>query len=85
MDFFSESHFNEIISDRQIKHPVRQGHREMIDDLLAEGYEIQTFAGSINSIDDYIEYLGDKSKFKRELLVGQGTKILTGYGKGLKS
>ena len=79
-DFFSEEHFNEIINNDQIKRPVAKNTRGLIEDLIENGYKIQTFAGSIVSIDDYIDFLEDKTKFNKNLLIGQGVKILSGYG-----
>tara|TARA_B100000780_G_scaffold278245_1_gene251154 strand:+ start:12734 stop:13669 length:936 start_codon:yes stop_codon:yes gene_type:complete len=80
MDFFSEDHFNEIITNNQIKRPTANNTRDLINDLINAGYKIQTFAGSIVSVDDYIAFLEDKNKFNKNLLVGQGVKILSGYG-----
>ena len=79
-NFFSEPHFSEIVSDEQIKRPRATNTRLLIDDLIEAGYVIQPFAGSINSIDDYLQFLQDKNNFNRKLLKGQGTKILSGYG-----
>lgn len=79
-NFFTEQHFNWIVSDEQIKRPRAANTRLLIDDLIEAGYVVQPFAGSIESIDDYLQFLQDRNNFDRKLLKGQGTKILSGYG-----
>lgn len=78
--FFKDEHFKQIITDTQIKRPIADNTRNLIDDLISNGYQIQPFAGSVMSVDDYIEFLDDRSKFNPKLLKGQGTSILSGYG-----
>jgi len=80
-EFFTEEHFNKIISDAQIKRPIAKNNKDLVDDLLKNGYVPQEFPGCITSIPKYLEFLDNPdSKFNKNLIDGYGKHIIEGYG-----
>ena len=80
-NFFSEEHFEKIMSDKQIFRSEFKNVEEMIDDLIEQGYGPQPFPGCITSIKDYINFINDpQSSFDRGLIEGYGKEIIEGYG-----
>ena len=83
--FFSKTHFNKIISDKQILRSEFSNIEDLIDDLTSIGYEAQFFPGCIKSIERYIDYINNPAaSFDRSLIEGYGKEIIESYGLTLR-
>lgn len=86
-NFLSDQHLGAIISAEEIARPVFDSTSEMIEDLLAVGYEVQPFPGCVNSVKDYLAHHDSGNrKFKSRLVEGFGlTMRLSRYREPLLS
>ena len=84
-DFLSESHFSEVTSARQILRPVKRNSREMIDDLLGQGFAPQSFPGCITSVEKYLRFVDSTDGSHDEALIQDINRgLLEGYGMALR-
>lgn len=72
-NFLSEEHLNLLIKSPQIKLPIQNSSKDLIDTIINNGYEVQKFPGCIENIDLYLKCL-DEGNFPkpREMLEGFG-------------
>jgi hypothetical protein len=78
--FLSDAHFERIVTSPTIKLPRQKDNRELIDSLLALGYEAQDFPGCITDISEYIQFANGKAGFRRNRVQGYGRDVIEGYG-----
>tara|TARA_Y200000002_G_scaffold95724_1_gene77367 strand:- start:15278 stop:16240 length:963 start_codon:yes stop_codon:yes gene_type:complete len=64
-DFFSESHFQKIISSKEIDLPGSKDDYEMFEHLFNAGYKIISFPGCITDKNKYISSRIKKKKIKK--------------------
>jgi len=55
-DFFNKSHFDEIKSSFEIKSSVALDDKELINSIIAQGYEVIEFPGCVSDTDKYINW-----------------------------
>jgi hypothetical protein len=55
-DFFSNEHFDEIISTDEISSPEASNDKELIEGLLEKGFKPIPFPGCVTDINDYIKW-----------------------------
>ena len=56
-NFLSEEHFKEIVNTPQIRKHNLPNTKALIQELLQDGYDIQTFPGCITSVEKYLEFI----------------------------
>jgi len=83
-DFFSEEHFNEIISSKQIAAPPVNTAAELIDKLEELGYEIIEFPGCISDKNKYLSWLDQNKKSIPESLQTATNTACEGFGMVLR-
>lgn len=72
-DFLSEEHFVEVTNAKEIKRPVFDSTKTLIDDLLGNGYKVQNFPGCSTSIEAYLNAYNSKEW-------GVDERLLNGFG-----
>lgn len=72
-DFLSKEHFDQFTSANEIKRPVSLNTETLIDDLIQNGYKVQSFPGCSSSIKEYLKAINSGNwKVDQGLLEGFG-------------
>ena len=61
-DFFSNEHFDEIISSAEISAPVAKDDKQLIDGLLEKGFKPIQFPGCVTNVSKYINWHQNNGK-----------------------
>ncbi len=76
-NFFSESHFNEILSSPEIISPKVNSDLDLINSLEDNGFKSINFPGSVTDKDNYIDWHSNKKKQNTEKKLNSSTE---GFG-----
>ena len=83
-NFLSEEHFKEIVNTPQIRKHNLPNTKALIQELLEDGYDIQTFPGCITSVEKYLEFIENPSRgINKALVKDYGKDIIESYGMSL--